>query len=244
MRIRPRSGWGADRGAGGSESDPPAHRAVLEMAIPAVAGIALLAPVAHGTFPPALAWLLVVLNVAVVVGAIAIFVGARRRNRGSEPSPDATNRPPSQPSVFPEASPASAPPTPPTPPAGPPMDQVRADPAWALAAAGRVPPASATGGVDPETLTKLGDPDPFVRVSAVAALRGRVECETILVRALHDRYPIVRREVVRTLRTTGSSLATETLIKVAAHDPSAEVREEAVASLGALLREGKPETGA
>jgi hypothetical protein len=34
------------------------------------------------------------------------------------------------------------------------------------------------------------------------------------------------------------------LIKVAAHDPSAEVREEAVAALGALLREGKPGTAA
>ena len=80
-------------------------------------------------------------------------------------------------------------------------------------------------------------------MSAVAAMRGRVECEGVLVRALNDRFPMVRREVVRALRSTGSSIATETLIKVAAHDPSAEVREEAVAALGALLREGRPGEG-
>ena len=89
-------------------------------------------------------------------------------------------------------------------------------------------------------MVRLADPDPFMRMSAVAAMRGRAECERVLVGALADRYPMVRREVVRALRSTGSSFATETLIKVAAHDPSAEVREEAVAALGALLRETGP----
>jgi HEAT repeat protein len=98
--------------------------------------------------------------------------------------------------------------------------------------------------VGEEILRLLADPDPFVRVSAVAAMRGRMESEPTLIRTMQDRYPIVRREVVRALRTTGSPRATETLIKVAAHDPSAEVREEAVAALGALLREGKPGTSA
>ena len=89
-------------------------------------------------------------------------------------------------------------------------------------------------------MDRLADPDPFLRMSAVAAMRGRLDCERTLIGALNDRFPMVRREVVRALRTTGSPLATETLIKVAAHDPAAEVREEAVAALGAMLRERRP----
>jgi HEAT repeat protein len=114
----------------------------------------------------------------------------------------------------------------------------------ATRAAAAPPSAGTTDGVGDEILRLLADPDPFVRVSAVAAMRGRMESEPTLIRTMQDRYPIVRREVVRALRTTGSPRATETLIKVAAHDPSAEVREEAVAALGALLREGKPGTSA
>ena len=49
--------------------------------------------------------------------------------------------------------------------------------------------------------------------------------------------PLVRREAVRALGEIGSGRATHALIEVAGHDPSAEVREEAVAALGALLRE-------
>ena len=67
-RIRSEGGRGDEPGAGGSQgADPPASRAVLVAAMPAVAGI-----VPFGTLGkdvainPVVAWLLVVLNVAVV----------------------------------------------------------------------------------------------------------------------------------------------------------------------------------
>jgi HEAT repeat protein len=93
------------------------------------------------------------------------------------------------------------------------------------------PPAPAGDGQD-ELVTKLSDPDPFLRISAITALKGRPDTDRFLVRALSDEYPLVRREAVRALREVGSSQATEVLIQVAGHDPSAEVREEAVAALG------------
>ena len=86
-------------------------------------------------------------------------------------------------------------------------------------------------------MAKLSDPDPFLRISSIAALKGMPDTDNFLVRALSDEYPLVRREAVRALREVGSSHATEALIQVAGHDPSAEVREEAVAALGALVRE-------
>jgi hypothetical protein len=190
---------------------------VIRTVVPALAGVALLVPLGDDVrFNPVLAWVLAALNLIVILGAVAMFAASRRR-RGqgtvvSEPSPR---------SVRPQRT---APPVPARPPARP---RRPADP--------RTPSPE-----DRQILARLADPDPFLRMSAIAAMRGRVECEAALVRALSDRYPMVRREVVRALRSTGSSYATETLIKVAAHDPSAEVREEAVAALGALLREQKP----
>jgi hypothetical protein len=88
-----------------------------------------------------------------------------------------------------------------------------------------------------DLVAKLADPDPFLRIRAIAALKGKPDTDQFLVRALSDEYPLVRREAVRALREVGSSQATEALIQVAGHDPSAEVREEAVAALGALVRE-------
>jgi len=68
-RIRSKEARGADGGAGGSEgSDPPAHRFIPGAAIPAVAGIALLAPVANARISPELAWFLALLNIAVKIG--------------------------------------------------------------------------------------------------------------------------------------------------------------------------------
>jgi len=192
-----------------------------------MAGLVLFAPLGKDVrFSPVLAWFLAALNLAVIIGAIAVLAGSRRgraappanRMRRFRRAPARTPRPPAPPSV-PSRGPSRAGPPPPP----------RARPA------GRQ--------VDRQILARLSDPDPFLRMSAVAAMRGRVECEGVLVRALNDRFPMVRREVVRALRSTGSSIATETLIKVAAHDPSAEVREEAVAALGALLREGRPGEG-
>src|SRR5207237_739192 len=55
-------------------------------------------------------------------------------------------------------------------------------------------------------------------------------------------YPLVRREAVRALSRIGGAPAARVLVGVAAHDLSAEVREEAVAALAAILREGV-ETG-
>jgi hypothetical protein len=98
-------------------------------------------------------------------------------------------------------------------------------------------PAAPAGDGQDELVTKLSDPDPFLRISAITALKGRPDTDRFLVRALSDEYPLVRREAVRALREVGSSQATEVLIQVAGHDPSAEVREEAVAALGALVRE-------
>jgi hypothetical protein len=190
-----------------------------------------------------------VLNIAVIVGAIVLFAAARTKTRGSASraaaratsaastrgTPDRSRRETSTPSPEPMAEPRAAASLPVSPPRSERSENRTAAPARS---------EGVTDRVHAEFLTLLGDPDPFVRVSAVAAMRGRMDCETILIGTLNDRYPMVRREAVRALRTTGSPAATETLIKVAAHDPSAEVREEAVAALGALLREGRPGTAA
>jgi HEAT repeat protein len=103
-----------------------------------------------------------------------------------------------------------------------------------------VPAESAFAGSEggrPDPVAGLSDPDPFRRISAIGALKGRPDCDVLLVNVLKDEYPLVRREAVRALRGLGSHRATEALIHVAGHDPSAEVREEAVAALGALVRE-------
>ena len=59
--------------------------------------------------------------------------------------------------------------------------------------------------------------------------------------ALSDDYPMVRREAVRALRSARSSPAAQALVDVVSHDPSAEVREEAVAVLADLLQRGASE---
>jgi hypothetical protein len=92
-------------------------------------------------------------------------------------------------------------------------------------------------------IEQLGDDDPFARINAINALRGRPDVDHLLVRRLFDEYPLVRREAVRALRNVGSAKATEALIDVAAHDPSAEVREEAVSALGAMVRERRGGSG-
>jgi hypothetical protein len=86
-------------------------------------------------------------------------------------------------------------------------------------------------------IEQLDDDDPFQRINAINGLRGRPDIDHLLIESLFDEYPLVRREAVKALREVGSAKATEALIEVAGHDPSAEVREEAVAALGAMIRE-------
>ena len=90
-------------------------------------------------------------------------------------------------------------------------------------------------------LRALQDPDPFVRAKALGGLTGRPGVDAAVTAALADDYPIVRREAVRALRTAGSSQAVRALVDVVSHDPSAEVREEAVAVLAELLQRGASE---
>jgi hypothetical protein len=89
-------------------------------------------------------------------------------------------------------------------------------------------------------LQRLRDPDPFVRIEAMGELRGHPALQEALLRALRDDYPVVRRQAVRALKEVGGPQATRALLDVANQDPSAEVREEAVGALAAMLRETRP----
>jgi HEAT repeat protein len=88
-------------------------------------------------------------------------------------------------------------------------------------------------------LQRLDDPDPFVRIGAIDQLRGHPALVGMLVDKLHDDFPVVRRQAVRALKEAGTADATKALLEVANQDPSAEVREEAVGALAALLRDAK-----
>jgi HEAT repeat protein len=90
-------------------------------------------------------------------------------------------------------------------------------------------------------LQALEDPDPFVRTRALGGLAGRPGVDPALVAALGDDYPMVRREAVRALRHARGSPAAQALVDVVSHDPSAEVREEAVSALAELLQRGASE---
>jgi hypothetical protein len=125
----------------------------------------------------------------------------------------------------------AAPPAAATPPPAPTQPETRretrAEPA---APASETPPADAR-------LERLSDPDPFVRIEAIEQLRGHPARVEVLVRLLYDEFPVVRRQAVRSLRRAGGPVATKALLEVASQDPSAEVRQEAVDALGAMLRD-------
>ena len=181
--------------------------------------VVVLAAVANDVrFSPAVAWFLASLNLAVIVIALRMFLSTRKRASG-EPRPDEEVQ-------APVANPNPAP-------------RVPGDESVTVVQRSGSPPTPSVPAPprEDELGARLEDPDPLRRVEAVAALRGRPDSERLLLRALRDEYPLVRREVVRALRGNGSSAATETLIRIAGHDPSAEVREEAVAALGALVRD-------
>ena len=141
------------------------------------------------------------------------------------PKPTEASRP-----VAPRSEPAaSANPPAASPPAPHPAPAPAAEP----------PPTEAA---DPR-LQRLDDPDPFVRIEAMGQLRGHPGLVDVLVRRLQDDFPVVRRQAVRALKEAGTPEATKALLEVAGQDPSAEVREEAVLALAALLGGRKGQAG-
>ena len=86
--------------------------------------------------------------------------------------------------------------------------------------------------------TALADPDPFVRVEALGHAEGVPGAVELVTSSLSDDYPLVRREAVRALSRLGGPDAARALLRVSAHDLSAEVREEAVMALAEMLRSG------
>ncbi len=108
------------------------------------------------------------------------------------------------------------------------------EPALAGAVAAQ-PGAQSVAAFGPSDLEAgLAHPDPFMRADAVSRVSDPAAAE-VLARALADEYPQVRREAVRALGRVNGPRAGGFLADAVAHDPSAEVREEAVAALAALL---------
>src|SRR5207245_487516 len=102
------------------------------------------------------------------------------------------------------------------------------------------PSAGRTG--RPSTLAllqRLSDEDPMRRVTALREAIALPDADRIMIRALSDEYPMVRREAVRVLGEMATQEATKALTDVAAHDTSSEVREEAIAALAAVIRRRK-----
>jgi HEAT repeat protein len=94
-----------------------------------------------------------------------------------------------------------------------------------------------------ELAQALLEADPFIRAEAVADVVPETAACEVLGIALRDDFPLVRREAVRTLGRIGGKEATRALSDSAAHDPSAEVREEAVAVMARMLLQGRRERG-
>ncbi len=163
-----------------------------------------------GTILVALAWALGAVMVACFVAAVAAIRHARRAPRPRSLEPHTQDRDRGG-QVEPEQPPE-------------PMERIS------------VPPEA----TEEEIPARLADPDPLVRAGAIASLKSHPDAEPMLLDALRDEYPLVRREAVRALRDIGGSRAAVALVEVAGHDTSAEVREEAVAALGALVRERRP----
>ena len=76
-------------------------------------------------------------------------------------------------------------------------------------------------------------PDPFMRTQALAQDSPALDA---LTAALEDDYPLVRREAVRALGRIADPRTARALLRTVAQDPAAEVREEAVEVLAAMLR--------
>jgi HEAT repeat protein len=149
------------------------------------------------------------------------------------PGPEPEARP--VPSSEPPSGARAAPPSEPLPTTPPFAQEV--PPPEVPAEEEERPPADETGAL----MQTLEDPDPFVRAKALSGLAGRPGVDPALIAALGDDYPMVRREAVRALRLAPSQQAAQALVDVVSHDPSAEVREEAVSVLAALLQRGASE---
>ena len=86
-----------------------------------------------------------------------------------------------------------------------------------------------------ELMEALASSDPAVRARGIARARPSAGAEDVLIDALADPDPDVRREAVRALARTEGRKATGALIEVSAGDVSIAVRAEAVAALGRIL---------
>jgi HEAT repeat protein len=86
-----------------------------------------------------------------------------------------------------------------------------------------------------ELIRAAASEDPFARAHAIGLLGGRAGAETTLLGALRDDYPQVRRAAIRSLVGSGDLTAIRAVIDVVDHDPSAEVRAEALEALEALV---------
>jgi HEAT repeat protein len=88
----------------------------------------------------------------------------------------------------------------------------------------------------------LGSTDPQARAQALLRARREAGLERILVQALEDDEPRVRRAAVRALAALRGPRGTRALMQVAAHDLSGNVRAEAIAALGRILETRFPDT--
>ncbi|HEX8100343.1 MAG TPA: HEAT repeat domain-containing protein [Actinomycetota bacterium] len=92
-----------------------------------------------------------------------------------------------------------------------------------------------------EVEAALGSTDPQARAQALLRARREAGLERILVQALEDDEPRVRRAAVRALAALRGPRGTRALMHVAAHDLSAVVRAEAISALGRILASRSPD---
>jgi HEAT repeat protein len=90
----------------------------------------------------------------------------------------------------------------------------------------------------------LESTDPQARAQALLRARREAGLERILVQALEDDEPRVRRAAVRALAALRGPRGTRALMQVAGHDLSGTVRAEAIAALGRILETRAPDTSA
>ncbi|HEX2090394.1 MAG TPA: HEAT repeat domain-containing protein [Actinomycetota bacterium] len=90
----------------------------------------------------------------------------------------------------------------------------------------------------------MGSTDPQARAQALLRARREAGLERVLVQALEDDEPRVRRAAVRALAALRGLRGTRALMQVAAHDLSGTVRAEAIAALGRILETRAPDTSA
>jgi HEAT repeat protein len=81
----------------------------------------------------------------------------------------------------------------------------------------------------------LASADPRTRAAAAVRAGSEPGAEEMLVLVLTDEEPLVRLAAVRALAGVSGPRATRAIIRVAATDPSPEVRAEAVAAVGRAL---------